>query len=276
MARRQTLLFAAALTSMATLTSASSAQVAFSGCLGICVANSGCGSTNTQCVCSASAGTAFLDTVVLCVARFCLLSSGGADASTANDVVNAIDNEFLEVVATACAKDQPSVPASKISAALSTASSIVSEVLGATPGPVTTRTTVTTRRTTTVYRSTHTTQQMLTKTVPRPTDGAATVSSLTTIPDPSTDTSTATSDATDNSPPTDAKTEATTTKSTSTTKSTGTTTKEAPSRDTTDSSPFTNTNENAASRGRGGGPAPWQVAAAAALPMVLAMGLRLL
>ncbi|CAK7209681.1 hypothetical protein SCUCBS95973_000522 [Sporothrix curviconia] len=255
-------------------------RLSFSGCLGLCVANSGCGSTNTHCVCSASSTTSFLDDVIVCVAKFCLLSSGSASADTTNNVIAAIDQQFLEVVDSVCAKDQISVPASKISAALSTASSIVSEVLGATG--TATLTTLTTHATTTVYRSTQTTKQQTTKTVPRA--GTTTTSTTSTTSSSSSTTTEATSpSSTSTTSVTNdagtgttavAKDTTTTAKASSTAKTTSTATKPAPAEDTTDGTPFTNTNESAGSRHHG--PAVWKAAAAATVPMLLTIGVRLL
>ncbi|KAL1903439.1 hypothetical protein Sste5346_000065 [Sporothrix stenoceras] len=271
MARRRALVFAVALTSMATLASAtSSTQVAFTGCLGVCVNHNGCGATNTNCVCSESAKSAFLNNVVSCVANFCLLSNGDNSAATANSVIDAIDSQFLEVVSDVCAADKQSVPASKISAALSSASSLVSEVLGATP---TGTTTVTTHATTTVYRSTQTAQAKTTKTVPKAGATSSTSSSTTSTSEETTSEAPATSTTAAAETTTADKKDTTT--STATTKTAATTTTEAPAKDTTDSSPFTNTREDSAAA-RPFGPAPWTVAAAVAVPLFLSMGLGLL
>ncbi|KIH91315.1 hypothetical protein SPBR_01966 [Sporothrix brasiliensis 5110] len=277
-ARQRAFALAAAVTSLSTLASASSTKVAFSGCLGLCVNHNGCGARDTSCVCAASAQTAFLGDVVSCVAQFCLLSNGDASAATANSVIGTIDAQFVEVVADVCAADKQSVPASRISAALSSASSLVSAVLGVAPTATGGTTTITTHATTTIYRSTHTAQAKTTKTLP---NGGATFlsSTLPSAVETTTSATTAPSPPPATSSPAPEPTPATTsdqndTTSTSTTKTAATATKDAPARDTTDSSPFTNTREDSAARALA--PVPWQVVAAAALPLLLTLGTHLL
>ncbi len=258
----------------------SSSQVAFTGCLGLCVANSGCGTSNTHCVCSAATTTEFLDKVVVCIARYCLLSNGRTSDDTDTDAaVAAIDHAFLDIVATVCANDGLDVPASKISEAHATASSVVSEVLH----PAMTYTTKT------VYRSTQTTQGRTTTTMntaksmatAAETDKTSSKTSKTTADTTGPDTSDATSQAATASDggvdtitvTATADTASGKTKATSTTKSDSTSTKQAPSVNTTDSSPFTNA--NAATRMLAP-PSVLFAAAAAVLPMALSVGMRLL
>ncbi|EPE03228.1 hypothetical protein F503_01966 [Ophiostoma piceae UAMH 11346] len=72
MTRQKTCLLTAFASSLLLLPIASAA---FTGCLGVCVANNGCSTTSARCICSASSSTSFLGNVVECVAELCLLGS---------------------------------------------------------------------------------------------------------------------------------------------------------------------------------------------------------
>ncbi|OAA59829.1 hypothetical protein SPI_06027 [Niveomyces insectorum RCEF 264] len=135
---RQTLrLFAlAAVGVLPVAVASSSSEIAFGGCLGTCVANNGCKPTNSKCVCAAAQSTPFLDMVVICLARSCLLTGyGGGDGNdddneTVKEAVAAINQGFLQIVESVCAHEGAPVPPSKVSAAVATASSAVVSLLG--------------------------------------------------------------------------------------------------------------------------------------------------